>query len=284
MARSAYTLDGVNLVHPQLKYFPERKSGVRVIPAKSSPNIEYPSYDGEAYLPGATYDPGAVGIKMYVKGTTHEEFMTNFEFINGLFMQRHKLLTLRHDYNEAGTNARFAEVQFLSGSEPEWVGPGANAALIDYVATIPGVFWRSQNTIDNVTPAITTAVVERELSALSGGNAPIYDSLIRVKGAFSSLTIVESATGHTITVNTSLTATEYIIIDTANWTARKVTTDTWTGGTVVDHLVTSSRGQGSMISLEPMISGGALKYFLKLSATAPSGSPNLTVRARKSYL
>lgn len=282
MARNAYTLDGVPLVHPQLNYFPEKRTGVRVIPAKISPNIAYPSFDGEAFLPEGTFEPGGVAIKMYVKGATHEAFMTNLEFLNGLFLQRHKVLSLRHDYNEAGTNPRFADVTFNAGSEPELLGP--NAALVDYVGTIPSVFWRSQNTVDHTTPAVTTTATERELSALSGGNAPIYDSLIRVKGAFSSLTIVESTTNHTLTINTSLAATEYIIIDTANWTARKVTTDTWTGGTNVDHLVTSSRGQGSMISLEPRISAGALKYFIKVSATGPSGSPVVTVRARKSYL
>jgi len=284
MPRNAYTLDGVPLVDPAGRFFPEKKTGIRVVPAKLSPNISYPSFDGDAFLPGGAYVPGSIGINMYIRGNTHEEFMQNFEFVNGLFLQRSRVLTLRHDYNEAGTNPRFADVSFSSGATPELFTNGARAAIVPYIGDLPGVFWRNAAPVDSVTSAITTTETQIELLALAGGNAPVHDSLIRVKGAFSSLTLKCAVTGHTISINTSLAATEYIIIDTAWWTARKVTTDTWTGGTNVDSLVTSSRGQGTMISFEPMISGGALKYFIKASATGPSGSPNITVRGYKHYL
>lgn len=282
-ARNAYTLDGIPLVDPAGRFFPDKRTGIRVIPAKRSPNISYPGYDGDAFIPGGTFVPGKIFIRMFVRGDTHEQFMLNLEFLNGLFLQRSRVLTLRHDYNEAGTNPRFTDVSFSAGTEPE-LQDGAKSAFVDYIGDLPATFWRGANTVDAVTPATTTSSVQVELLALAGGNAPVHDAIIRVKGAFTSYTFSCAVTGHTITINTALAATEYIIINTAWWTARKVTTDTWTGGTNVDHLVTSSRGMGTMISFEPMISGGSLKYFVKHSATGPSGSPNMIVRGFKHYL
>lgn len=283
MARNAYTLDGVPLVHPQLKYYPVQGTGVRVLPAKTMANIEAPGLDGQWFIPGASYVPGGVKISMFVKGTSHEDLMTNLEFINGLFMQRHKLLELRHDYNVGGTNPRHAFVTFKASTEPKLMNTNTQA-IVDFVGEIPGVFWRSTNTVDAVTPTSTTTATVIELSALSPGNAPITDALIRFRGGFGGFQLWDDTTGHSISVNTSALSTEYIIVDPATWTAWKVTSDTWTGGTRIDSSVSSSRGSGPMITFEPKISGGALKYFIKHQATNPVGTPNVTIRAKKSFL
>jgi len=282
MARNAYTLDGVPLVHPQLKYYPVQGTGIRVLPAKAMPSIGAPGSDGERFLPGAIYAPGSVKISMFVKGATHEELMTNLEFLNGLFLQRHKALELRHDYNIAGTNSRHAFVTFMTGTEPKLMNQNTQA-VVDFIGTIPGVFWRSLNTIDVQSPTTTTTATEIELSALSGGNAPITDALIRIKGGFGGYQLWDSTTGHSLSVNMSLTSSQWIIIDTVKWTGSVVSTDTWEGGTRVDQFISSSRGGGPMLTFEPQISGGALKYFMKHQATNPV-SPSVIIRAKKSFL
>lgn len=281
--RNSYTLDGVPLTNLAAGYFLEAKTGLRMIPAKRMANIAFPAVDGESFLPGAPFTAGGVAVTMYVEGTDHQQFMERVEFINGLFLQRHKLLELRHDYNIANTVSRHAFVTCMSSSEINF-NFGVKSGTLEYLMTVPGCFWRSATTSDFVSPAVTTVLTARTLTNLTGGNAPVADSLIRVKGAFSTLTLKDAATGSQLTITTPLTATEYIIIDTANWTARKVTTNTWTGGTVVDSSVTSNRGMGSMFVTEPSIVAGALAYSVSASATNPATSPTFEIRAKKSYL
>lgn len=282
MARNAYTLDGVPLMHPQLDYFPDKSSGVRILPAKRSSSLVYPTRDGEASQYGQAYEAGSVAITMNVYGADHESFMQNVEFLRGLFGQRHKLLELRHHYREDGTNDRIAMVQFNASSEVG-IKAGARSGTMDFFATIPGTFWRSANTITDVVPVTTSTLSEATLSGLSGSNAPITDALIRVKGQFSELTIKDVVSGHTLHVTFGLAANEYLIIDTSSWTARKVTTNTWDGGVAQDSLVTSSRGSGPMFTLEPMILNNAFVYRIATSGATLSGA-QVEVRAKKSYL
>jgi hypothetical protein len=245
-------------------------------------NIAYPAVDGESFLPGAAFTAGGVAVTMYVEGTDHQQFMERVEFINGLFLQRHKLLELRHDYNIANTVSRHAFVTCMSASDIAFKN-GVQSGTIDYLMSVPGSFWRSSSTSDFVSPSVTTALTARTLTNLTGGNAPVADALIRVKGAFSSMTLINPVTGSQLVITTPLLATEYIIIDVAKWTARKVTSNTWTGGTVVDSSVVSNRGMGSMFVIEPSIVSGALAYSVSASATNP-GTPTFEIRAKKSYL
>lgn len=281
--RNSYTLDGVPLTNLAAGYFLEKKTGLRTIPAKRMANISYPAVDGDSFLPGAPFAAGGVAVTMYVEGADHQQFMERVEFINGLFLQRHKLLELRHDYNVANTVSRHAFVTCVSSSEISF-GPGVKSGTIDYYLEVPGCFWRSAAATDFASPAVTTVLTSRTLTNLTGGNAPVADALIRVKGAFSTMTIRDNVTGSQLTISTPLLATEYIIIDPVKWTARKVTADTWVGGTVVDASVISNRGMGSMFVLEPGIVAGALQYSVSVSATNPATAPAFEVRAKKSYL
>lgn len=280
--RNSYTLDGVPLTHPQALYFPERETGVRVVPAKRNMNISYPGVDGDTFMKGAPFTPGGVTIKMFIHGDTHQQFMENVEFVNGLFLQRHKLLELRHDYDSAGTVSRHAFVKCRGGTEIERLG--TQDGIIEYLLDIPGVFWRSVNSSDWNSGMLTAAQQTFIINNLTGGNAPVVNSLIRVKGGFSTCTVTDVASGSSITVNTPCTDTEYVIVDPVLWTARKVTTNTWSGGAIVDSQVTSNRGMGHMIQFEPSIVSGALRYQAYASVTNPSGTPSFAVRAKKAYL
>lgn len=284
MIRNTYTLDGIPLMDPEGRWFFERSTGLRLIPAKSMPNISYPGVDGEAFSPGATYLPGGVRIVMYTDGKDHEEFMTRVEYLNALFLQRHKLLELRHDYDEDGLNSRHAWVRFSASTSIEPIGQGMKSGTIEYIAEIPGVFWRSVDTRTMAMNTITTTPKTYSVGILAGGNAPVIDSLIRFKGGFSTLTMVDLTTGSQIVCNTPLTSSEYIIVDTLNWTARKVTTNTWDGGTNVDMSVVSNRGSGSMFNMEPSLLGQDFQYQVTLSCTNPSGNPQVEIRAKKAYL
>jgi hypothetical protein len=240
--------------------------------------------DGESFERGAPFLPGGVNITMYVEGVDHADFMKNVEYLNNLFLQRHKLIELRHDYDVAGTISRHAFIKVISSTEIQVLGQGMKQGTIEYAAEIPGSFWRSITETTQSLGAVTATPTTVTVSNLTGGNAPVGDALIRVKGAFTTMTLVDVTTGDQLIINTPLTATEYIIIDPVLWTARKVTTNTWTGGTNVDWLVVSNKGSGSMFTMEPSLSGTAFLYRITQSAIAPSSSPTVEVRAKKAYL
>jgi hypothetical protein len=76
-----------------------------------------------------------------------------------------------------------------------------------------------------------------------------------------------------------------VVIDTANWIARKQTSNTWstTGGTNWINNVTSNRGSGPMMTLNPDFSTGAGRVRLTVVGTG-TASALLTVRAKRSFL
>jgi len=281
--RNSYTLDGVALSNVSAGYFPEKSTGIRTVPAKRSAGISYPGVDGEAFLAGAPYGPGGVAVTMYVEGTDHQALMQNYEFLNGLFLQRHKLLKLRHDYDTAGTVYREADVKCTVSTELKLLN--MNAGLVDYSLEIPKSFWRSAEAT-TTSPVLTTSTQTYTVAALTGGNAPVSDALIRIKGAVSGATITDVATGSSITLTAPLLATEYCVIDPVNWAARKQTTNTWalTGGTDYSNNVVSNEGFGSQFVMEPFISGGALVYQVTLTSSSPATSPVVEFRAKKAFL
>ena len=283
MARNTYTLDGIGLTNLEAGWFLEKNTGLRIIPAKRMPNISYPGADGDVFTPGGSFLPGGVRIVMYVEGADHEEFMYRVEYLNALFLQRHKLLELRHDYDVDGYVSRHAFIKVTSATEVQAIGTGMRAGKIEYFAEIPGVFWRSAvetTQLLNVGTTPSTVLVP----SLTEGNAPVADALIRFKGGFSSMVLEDYTTKSKLTVNTALSASEYIIVDTANWTARKVTTNTWEGGTNVDMSVVSNRGMGSMFVMETSLFGNDFPYRVTHYCTNPSGTPTVEIRAKKSYL
>jgi hypothetical protein len=211
--------------------------------------------------------------------------MERFEFLNGLFLQRHKLLTLRHDYNTSGTIYREAGVKCVSSTALKMIS--MKSGTVEYALEIPAAFWRSAEAT-SASAAVTTSTQTYTVAALTGGNAPVSDSLIRVKGAFSGMTITDVATGSMLQLIGAVTSTQYIIIDPATWTATKVTSDTWNrfsaGASDYSLNVVSNRGFGSQFIMEPLIVGGALAYQITLSASAPASSPVVEVRAKKAFL
>lgn len=278
MARNDYTLDGVPLRDPEGRWFAERLgTSIRGIPSRVSNNLTYPGVDGELFNPGAEFEAGIVPLRLYIEGATHEQFMENYEFIVGVVAQRHKALELIHHYGSDESSDRVALVEFPDSSEPQLDGP--LRAQIDLNARVIGSFWRSTAPTD-----FTTNRESSFVTSLSGGNAPVIDALIRVKGGFGDMTITDPVSGSQLRIRALLGENEYIIIDPLAWTARKVTTDTWEGGTNVDNLVESNQGRGSMFHLAPQRNGSSLVYQVNLSSVNPVGTPSVTIRAKKSYL
>lgn len=277
-----YILDGHPLDDTLGRWGLRKGTGIRILPARTASNLVLPGQHGYTPDPNPTFEGGSTSLRILVKGRTYEQMRLNHELLMGIIGQP-RLLTLVDQYGSVpGANDRHAEIQVLASVEPELLVH--RAAELQVVCSVPGTFWRGATAVDATTPTATTATVTHTLTALDGGTAPITDALIRVKGGFATLTITDANGGGSITINEPCTDTQYIIIDPKNWTARKVTTNTWSGGTNVDSEVVSDRGMGSMLTLQPQFSTDKGSYRLAISATNPSGTPLVTARARKAYL
>lgn len=273
-----YTLDGVPLDDPQNRWYLNAKTGVRILPGRTAAGVVLPGRDGVTPSLGSTYTPGMIKLGLSIRQPTHPDMMGGLELLYGVLSQRHRLLPLVHDYGN-GTS-RQAMIEVLSSIDPESLL--CNFTRLDVIAEVPGVFWRSTNTADT-TLAVTTTAATSVIGALAGSTAPVNDALIRVKGGLSGLVLTDPVSGDHLTVTMALGATEYLVIDCANWTARKVTTNTWTGGTDVSQYVLSNRGMGPMFSLNPDFTTGAGRIRLTVKGTNPASSPVVTVRAKQSY-
>lgn len=285
-----YTLDGVPLRDPALKWFADRETGIRIIPARRTPSQQFPNVDGDIFIPSTPYDPGAVAVNLQVQGSSPEDFRANLEFITGLITQRSKLMVLTEHYVK-NENSRQAEVTLATSVEPIMLSK--QSALVGATFSVPGVFWRSAALVtDTVAQAVTSSAQTVELEGFKGGNAPITDALFRIRvGAFSTLTIEDAVTGSGFTVNTPLLASETLLVDPVTWKAVIVTgntVDTWSlnQGRNISGLVVPNHGYGSMVTLEPGLDAAtrSFAYRVRVSGTNVSGAPKIEYRAKRSYL
>lgn len=253
-------------------------SGIRGTSGRVGGSLELPGMDGGIPQYGASFMPGSIPLRYRIMVDTHAEFMEIIEKFNGVFGQRRKLLPVTHTYGGGVSRVNYAEVREVIVPEPV-----TNAyAYYQVNLSFPEPFWRSPLAYTLGAMPMSATAATLTVPALDG-TGPINDALIRFKGEFATAMIRDVVTGDQLDVETPLTATQYLIVDCADWSASRVTTDTWTGGTDVSHLVSSSKGKGAMFTMEPdnILTGG--RYRLVVQATNPASSPTVEVRARKSY-
>lgn len=272
-----YTLDGIPPVDPAGVYKLLKGTAVRGFAGRRASALELPGMDGVVADTAAPFMSGGLRLVYRFFAADHATMMGTLEKFNGVIGQR-KLLTISHTYGNGQVRTQAGIVN--SPIQPEL--PICRYANYPVDLMFPNPFWRGTATLTADTPALTATYASHTLADFQS-TAPITDSLIRVQGGFSTAYVGCPISGDEILINTPLTATEYAVIDTANWSARKVTTDTWTGGTDITASVSSNKGRGHMLSLEPdqILTGG--RYRLRVRATNPTSSPVAQVRAKLSY-
>lgn len=276
----SYTLDGIALTDPSGRWWTDVKTGVRAIPAARIGAYTAPGMDGERVNLNSTLEQGKFMLSFVVNGADHAVLMANYELLAGILAQRNRLLPLVHAYGDGKT--RTALVQLTGASEPEMINH--RTLRFQAIVSIPSGVWREAALAADFSAPLTASTVTQTVTPLAGTTVPIGDALIRLKGAFSTATVTDPVSGESITYTAALTATEYVIIDCANWTARKVTSNTWTGGTNVDALFLSTRGSGPALYLNPEYSTGAARVQITVASTNPATSPTCEVRAKRSFI
>lgn len=275
-----YTLDGLPLNDATNRWYLNDNTSLRIMPGRMASGASIPGMDGVLPSLRSTFDPGAVAISLTVRSASHGVMMAGLELLYGVLGQRHKLMPLVHDYGNG--QVREAMVEVISDISPERLTQ--ELSRLPVVLRVPGAFWRDQATVD-ATAALGNSPATGVLTNLAGTTGPITDSLIQIRGAFTSATLTDPVSGDSITIGGGATGTEYVVLDTGNWIARKHTSNSWstTAGSNWITNVTSNRGSGPMMSLNPDFSTGAGRVQLTTTGAGTSGAL-VTVRAKRSFL
>ncbi|MCO1338093.1 hypothetical protein BJH93_04165 [Kocuria polaris] len=241
-----------------------------------------PGRDGRMASLGSAFEPGMVSLTLSVLQSTHAAMMQGVEQLYGLLAQRHRLLSLVHDYGDG--QQRVAMVEILSSSDPEKLLD--DFCRVDVQCSVPGAFWRDLATADSTIPVPDGASTE-QASGLDGSTAPVADALLRFRGEFSQVTVTDVVSGDAITVARNVAESEYLVVDLAAWTARLHTTDSWstTAGSNVINSVESNRGRGPMLSLNPDFETGAGRVRIHIEGIINTATaPTVEVRAKRAFI
>lgn len=184
----------------------------------------------------------------------------------------------------AGGLSTSAPAKSLGLSQGEFVAD----AVAKFTAQIqvPGAFLRGASV--DIGPTIVTTGLSVDLPALAAGSGPVADAVLRVRGPFSVVAVVDDASGTGISWSgTALVSTDYLFVDLATLTARKSTSSSaWTtGGSDVSGGL-SRQALGSLqLQPTPSIADPAIpECSVTVTGTGFAGTTALTVRAQPAYL
>ncbi|MEV4078947.1 hypothetical protein AB0J43_01470 [Nonomuraea fuscirosea] len=290
-----YTLDGVPLDHPAGCWRLKKGTQRRPLPGARAVRVTVPGRAGELPITGLDHELTSFSLVFTVTGATPSgadggfaQLETNLEALSALLGVRHRLMSLRY---QAGSLVRVADVTVIAASEPElWVG--AARARLTAVVEVPSVYWRDETT---TTWAGNADADEQVITTLAGSTAPIVDSVLRVTGPISSVTVTDVATQGKLGLLTpgsnSLAAGERLLLDCAAMRATLVTTDTWDLAAGTDRTgVISVFGPGSAsrwLHLTPAVALGdpfSRTVLVSCSGSGVTAASRLEIRARRAFL
>ena len=279
MTRNFYTLDGIPLHDPQGRWTLGDGAEIRSVPARRKSAYALPGRDGEIVNFSPSFDPGKLAFSIHIlTSDNHDTAMKTLEFWNGILGQRGRLLPLDHYYNG---EIRRAFVQITASTETS--NFIMRAITINVICDIPGTFWRDVNPSVSEVPMYN----EQVLSGLNGGTGPISDAVIKYTGPLTKIDINSIADpSNVISISTSVSASNELIVDTANWKAfvRPKTASWAVSGTPVE--ISASKGFGSLFILEPSFNSTTLttSYSVNIVGHGRLADSKVLVRARRSFL
>lgn len=150
---------------------------------------------------------------------------------------------------------------------------------------VPGVFLRAAS-VDSTPEIVTTGEVVT-LAALGAGTAPVGDAVLRVRGAATSVSIVDAVSGTGISWTGTLPINEYLFLHPATATARRTAVSSaWTeGGT--DMSGGLSFPAPGLLQIWPRMAAAdpaARAARVTVTGTGFDATTTLTVRAQPAYL
>lgn len=288
MPKPTYFLLGVPLDDPAGRWRLDGETGRRALPAVRTTAATIPGRHGETYTPGDAIEPSTLALSLTVSDFNEDgqpagpaQTERNLETLTGLLYYSTSVpLLITH---RIGNQDRANYGRIDAAVQPAALNGRLTRYRFPIVLRFPDPFWFDQTSPDMSTrpqdPRTGTVTVQH----LTGGSAPVTDSIIRIhtNGVSGRYTITDAInnTG-LIWEGSPTTASPYLFLDTATLTARLTSSATawWGGG-----------GQSVTANLDYPPEGplqiSAPNYLVAYTRPAAFADPEaLAVRAYRRYL
>lgn len=211
---SEYALDGVDLDQPGRW----RVMHGTLLPAVPSPRLastEVPARNGVIDGVGQRTGTFDVTINFMVEGANRAQLEQNWVALMARLRNVSSLSTLT--YSPAGFGARDALVRLKSIAQPSFTYGEWTIDTTAVFEAVEGV-WKDRNytvqPLDNMT-------------ALSGGSAPITDPLIMLMPTGNTMTVRDKVSGTSLTWRGTLTGGQRVLVDVASYSAVRQAAAEW---------------------------------------------------------
>ena len=211
---SEYSLNGVDLDRPG-KWRVMQGTLLPAVPAPRLTSTEVPFRSGILDGAGLKVDTFKVTVAFMVEGADRADLDRNFQALMAVLRASNKLATLQH--HPVGSSPREALVRLVSVSQPSWrYGEWAIDTTVIFEA-VEGV-WKD---------VVAVEVPLTDLSRLAGGSAPITDALMKLTPAGNTCTIVDQASGTSITWRGTMEPGQRLLIDVGKYSAWRQVSERW---------------------------------------------------------
>jgi hypothetical protein len=241
--------------------------------------IDIPGRHGTVATGLPVFDAPQINLELLCKAATQAALEAASVELVGLLAAPGLLLG-----RSSGGTVTDASARFMSMSPGQFF-PDASARF-SVILDAPGVFFRSTS-VDS-TPEIVVSPEVVSLPGLAVGNAPVSDAVLRIRGAGTSVSVVDGVSGTGISWSgTALTGSDYLYLHADTLTARRSTSsmDWASGGTDVSGGV--SYPAAGPLQLWPRMAAldpAARAVTVTVTGSGFDATTALTVRARPAYL
>lgn len=211
---SEYALNGVDLDQPG-KWRVMQGTLLPAIPEPRLTSTEVPFRSGVIDGAGGKVDTFKVTVVFMVEGESRGDLDRNWQALMARLRNSGQLARLQH--RPTGGAPKEAVVRLVSVSQPQWrYGEWAIDTTVVFEA-VEGA-WKDETAIE---------VPLTDLSRLSGGSAPITDALLKLTPTGNTCTIVDQASGTSLTWRGTMEPSQRLLIDVGKYSAWRQVSERW---------------------------------------------------------
>nr|DAL20812.1 MAG TPA_asm: tail protein [Caudoviricetes sp.] len=276
-----YTIEGFNLHQPELGFQLLEGSSYAAEIAPRRVNLEVPGVHGEIPQWNDPLSSTNMTFNVRIRDQNPLGLRQKWQYLRSLMRTGgNNPVTVRRLEEDQVTST---QMQLLSMSEPDFY---CAAGMITTTIMLhnPSGRWQSINASEQQLAIPGTDQVVTVAAASSG---PITDALVRVRGPVSSVVVRDNTndTGFQWQLSPVISASQYLLVDCATYTAWRNTTDDWEqrGSDVSSGLRTIGNGMLSLVSVPSFVVGNN-SNSVTVSAAGTTSNTELTILARQTHI
>lgn len=280
-----YTLEGFNLHQPDIGFRLLEGTEFASTIAPRRVNISVPNMHGEVPMWNDPLDTTTLALRVRISDPSPEGLQQKWHYLRSLCRTgSNNPVTIRRLSGDNEVTSTFAQLQSMD--TPDFYC-AAGMVTTTMLFHIPSGRWEDIND-EIVQLAIPGA--DQEVPFASESSGPITNLLVQVKGPLTRV-IVRDNTNDTgvewraFGAITDIASDEYLLIDCANFEARRNTTDAWdeVGEGVTARLLTVGNGMLTLVPQPSFVIGDSTSS-VTVTAAGHSAATEIRIRGRRTYI